>query len=175
MGTNVEIKARVKNTDRLRCRIEAISDAPCVELWQEDVFFTVPNGRLKLRSGSSEYGELIYYEREDAIDPKPSRYLLAKTTDPAALQAVLTTALGFRGSVRKRRSLYRVGGTRIHLDKVEGLGTYLELEVVLDQEGSVEEGRKIALDLMRDLDVDPADLLSGAYIDLLEVVMTRKG
>ncbi|MCD5416092.1 class IV adenylate cyclase, partial [Candidatus Bipolaricaulota bacterium] len=106
---NIEIKAQIEDVALLRRRIDAISDMPCTELQQEDLFFTVPNCRLQLRTLSSEYRELFYCECDDKSDPKPSYYLITKTTDPAALKAVLTIALGFRGSVCKCRSLYRAG------------------------------------------------------------------
>lgn len=175
MAMNVEIKARIKDIDALRGRIEAISGAPCEEIHQEDTFFPVPKGRLKLRILSPERGELIYYDREDTYEPKPSHYLIAKTTNPAALHAVLANALGLRGIVRKSRLLYRVGKTRIHLDTVERLGYFLELEVVLDQGESVERGEKVAREIMAKLEIEEADLVSEAYIDLLESVAKRAG
>ena len=175
MAMNVEIKARVKDVDALRDRIEAISDARCEEIHQEDTFFPVPKGRLKLRILSPERGELIYYDREDTYEPKPSHYLIAETSNPAALHAVLANALGLRGIVRKSRLLYRVGKTRIHLDAVEGLGYFLELEVVLDQGESVERGERVAREIMAKLGIEEADLVRGAYIDLLERVANRVG
>lgn len=175
MAMNVEIKARIKDIDALRGRIEAISGAPCEEIHQEDTFFPVPKGRLKLRILSPERGELIYYDREDTYEPKPSHYLIAETTNPAALHAVLANALGLRGIVHKSRLLYRVGKTRIHLDTVEGLGYFLELEVVLDQGESVERGEKVAWEIMAKLEIEEANLVRGAYIDLLESVAKRAG
>jgi len=169
MAMNVEIKARIKDVDALRDRIEAISGAPCEEIHQEDTFFPVPKGRLKLRILSLERGELIYYDREDTYEPKPSHYLIAETTNPAA------NALGLRGIVRKSRLLYRVGKTRIHLDAVEGLGSFLELEVMLDQGESVERGEKVAREIMTKLGIEEADLVREAYIDLLEHATNRAG
>jgi predicted adenylyl cyclase CyaB len=175
MAMNVEIKARIKDIDALRGRIEAISGAPCEEIHQEDTFFPVPKGRLKLRTLSPERGELIYYDREDTCEPKPSHYLIAKTTNPATLHAVLANALGVRGIVRKQRLLYLVSKTRIHLDAIEGLGSFLELEVVLDKGESVERGEKVAREIMAKLGIEEADLIRGAYIDLLESATNRAG
>lgn len=86
---------------------------------------------------------------------------------PGALHAVLRDALGTCGTVRKRRELVMVGSTRIHLDDVEGLGLFLELEVVLAHDQTPQDGRRIAERLMTDLGVDPDDLIEGAYVDLL--------
>lgn len=71
--------------------------------------------------------------------------------------------------VAKRRFLYRIGRTRVHLDEVEGLGTFVELEVVLDEGQTPEEGQAVAEELLVDLGVEDGDRISGAYIDLLEV------
>ena len=84
------------------------------------------------------------------------------------LKAVLSAALGVRGVVRKQRTLYQVGETRIHLDEVENLGSFLELEVMLSPGQSEEQGVNIAADLMARLGIEESDLVNVAYIDLLE-------
>ncbi len=169
MPINVEIKAYVRDFASLKARAEAVSDGPEQVLPQEDTFFNVPRGRLKLRrSLSSDAGQLIYYEREDTLDPKPSTYRIASTSDPGTLKDVLTLALGVRGVVKKQRHLYQVGQTRIHLDQVEGLGVFMELEVVLQPGQTIEEGKKIARALMAQLGVEEAALVHSAYIDLQE-------
>lgn len=168
MPANIEIKARVSDPVRLQARAAALSDVPLQVIPQEDTFFNVPRGRLKLRQVSPEEGQLVYYERPDREGPKRSNYLLAPTTDPESLKRALTAALGLRGVVRKTRRLYLAGQTRIHLDEVEGLGHFMELEVVLTPGQSDAEGMAVAEDLMRQLGVEPADLLEGAYMDMLE-------
>ena len=167
MATNVEIKAAVADLPAVRERVEEISDAPAEVIDQDDTFFSVPHGRLKLRVFSSGSGELIYYERGDTLDPKPSHYLISRTSDPASLREVLAAGLGVVGHVRKRRTLFMVGNTRVHLDEVEDLGTYMELEVVLDEGETMEEGVETARALMDELHIDPADLVKGAYVDLI--------
>lgn len=168
MATNIEIKARINDLTTLKTRAEALSDTQVRSLPQEDTFFHVANGRLKLRVTAGEKGQLIYYERDDTAGPKRSDYTIFTTADPESLKGLLAAALGVRGVVRKQRWLYWVDNTRIHLDEVEGLGTFLELEVVLTSEQSAGEGRLIAEKLMAQLGVEPADLIDGAYIDLLE-------
>jgi adenylate cyclase class IV len=107
MPTNIEIKARVSDLSGLRAAVEALSDTPAEILDQEDLFFTVPTGRLKLRILREDSGELIPYHRDDAPGPRPSRYLIAPTNDPAALKAILTSVLGVIGVIRKGRWLYQ--------------------------------------------------------------------
>jgi predicted adenylyl cyclase CyaB len=168
MPTNIEIKARVANFPVLQTRAEALSDTPVQVIAQEDIFFHVPQGRLKLRILSPNRAQLIFYHRPDSAGPKRSHYQIFETTDPAGLQSILTAALGVRGVVRKVRSLYLVGQTRIHLDDVEGLGQFIELEVVLHPHQSEAAGRAIAQSLMEKLKINPEDLIEGAYIDLAE-------
>ncbi len=168
MPRNVEIKARVWDMDEVRARAEALSDAPALVLEQEDTFFHTPEGRLKLRVFPDGKGELIAYRRPDAVGPKTSEYFVYRTPHPRELAAVLERALGVRGVVRKRRLLYLVGQTRIHLDEVEGLGAFLELEVVLADGQAETEGEAVARRLMTKLGLRDEDRVAAAYIDLLE-------
>jgi predicted adenylyl cyclase CyaB len=168
MARNVEIKARVEDMPALLGRVETIADPGPRVIRQEDTFFHCPKGRLKFRRFSEKEGELIYYERLDATGPTESHYTRTSSYEPDALTDVLSQALGVRGVVRKRRTLYRAGQTRIHLDDVEGLGTFLELEVVLEPGQSTSEGAEIARELMKQLDVKESDLVESAYVDLLE-------
>jgi predicted adenylyl cyclase CyaB len=168
MATNIEIKARVRDRDRLRQLAETLSDTPCVTLLQEDTFFNTPGGRLKLRSLAPDQGQLIYYVRDDAAGPKRSNYVISTTTEPDTLKAVLAASLGIRGVVRKQRLLYMAGNTRIHLDEVDGLGDFMELEVVLLPGQSEQEGQATAVEIMAKLGIKGSDLVEVAYIDLLE-------
>ena len=169
MATNIEIKARVDDFEALKARAASLSDQPLAVIPQEDTFFNTAKGRLKLRVQAPDWGYLIYYERPDQGGPKRSDYHLAETRDPVQLKTTLSLALGVRGVVRKTRYLYMVGQTRIHLDDVEGLGHFMELEVVMQEGQSDAEGQAIAEDLMRRLEVRKEALLEGAYMDLIEL------
>ncbi|MBN2329325.1 MAG: class IV adenylate cyclase [Candidatus Omnitrophica bacterium] len=167
MPHNVEIKAVASDFERQKQIAESLSDEPAKQIEQEDIFYHTPHGRLKLRIVSPDYGELIYYEREDACGPKPSHYLVYKIESPAVLNSLLSSALDVRGVVRKKRILYLAGQTRIHLDEVEELGSFIELEVVMQAGQSIDAGRQIAVDLMTRLGIRDEDLIHNAYIDLL--------
>ncbi|KAJ8298827.1 hypothetical protein KUTeg_022887 [Tegillarca granosa] len=95
MPSNVEIKARVADVDSLKSKAAELSQSQGSVLIQEDVFFNVPNGRLKLRK----------------------------------IEETLKRALGIKGIVKKKRILYLVGQTRVHVDQVDKLGDFMELEV----------------------------------------------
>jgi len=173
MARNIEIKARLDGLDGLD-GLDAIepsvaalaTDGPRL-IQQDDTFFRCSEGRLKLRTFSPRSGELIFYRRPDQAGPKTSFYLRSPTTEPAALRELLTLACGAVGRVVKSRRLYRVGGTRVHLDRVDGLGDFLELEVVLADGEPTEVGTREATELMSTLGIEPERLIEGAYVDLL--------
>ncbi len=167
MARNIEIKARVADMDALAARTAAIADGGPVEIPQDDTFFRCDNGRLKLRVFEDGHGELIFYRRPDADGPKVSFYVLSPTASPDTLREALTLSNGQGGRVVKHRTLFLVGRTRVHLDRVHGLGDYMELEVVLADDESAEDGVREAHALMARLDIAQDSLVTGAYHDLL--------
>lgn len=167
MSRNIEIKARVEDRPAVEARAAALSTSRPTVIVQDDTFYSAPTGRLKLRRFSDGLGELIAYTRADASASKLSTYEIATVADPDALARVLDAALIPTGRVIKRRTLYLSGRTRIHLDEVEGLGHYLELEVVLEATESLTRAQDEAQTLMEALEVRPDDLVSGSYLDLL--------
>jgi predicted adenylyl cyclase CyaB len=167
MAINIEVKAKARDPAHLRRILEGLCATPGEAILQEDIFFQTGNGRLKLRVLGA-HGELIYYERENIAGPKRSNYLITPCSDPISLRFLLATALGTRGVVKKRRLLYRVANTRVHLDDVDGLGWFVELEVVLGEGQSPREGKLIAEEIMQRLGIGESDLVAEAYIDLLE-------
>ena len=167
VARNIEIKARIESVEALAPRTAAIADKGPIEIIQDDTFFRCESGRLKLRTFSEEEGELIFYRRADHQGPKESFYLRSLTSAPDSMRESLSLAYGKAGRVRKHRTLFLVGRTRVHLDKVEGLGDFLELEVVLEDGESAEAGVREARDLMERLGVQPSELVEGAYLDLL--------
>ena len=167
MPRNIEIKARITSVEALLPRAQALAGATAEVIDQDDSFFSVPHGRLKLRQFADGSAELIHYHRPDSGDAKASDYVRVPVADPAALREALARACGLRGRVVKRRWLCMVGATRIHLDRVQGLGDFMELEVVLREGQSDAEGAAVAEALMRELGLANAERLAGAYLDLL--------
>ena len=169
MARNIEIKAWVDDRPALEARAAAIADSGPVAIVQDDTFFgcAVAGDRLKLRVLADGTGQLIHYRRPDHDGPKESEYLLSPTAEPGSLREVLTRAQGLAGRVRKQRTLYLVGRTRVHLDLVEGLGELMELEVVLRDDEPPEAGEREARALMARLGIDEGRLVRGAYVDLL--------
>lgn len=129
--------------------------------------FVTPRGRLKLRDFGDGRGELIFYRRPDDDGVRLSHYEIVATDRPEAMRALLAAALGTTTTVTKRRTLFLVGQTRVHLDEVEDLGDFVELEVALRDEESAAHGETVAAALMQRLEIERTDLVACAYADLL--------
>ena len=168
MARNVEIKARIESVEALMPRAAALADQGPTEIVQDDTFFACASGRLKLRAFSATSGQLIFYQRPDQAGPKESFFLISPTSSPDTLREALTLAYGQAGRVRKRRTLFLAGRTRIHLDRVEDLGDFLELEVVMADGEPAEAGVAIAHDLLAKLGIATTQLVERAYVDLFE-------
>ncbi|WP_019139794.1 class IV adenylate cyclase [Noviherbaspirillum massiliense] len=173
MARNIEIKARIDSVETILPLAARIADQGPTEIHQDDTFFACPNGRLKLRAFSAQEGQLIFYRRPDAAGPKESFYVISPTNSPDTLRQALALAYGETGRVRKQRTLFLAGRTRIHLDRVEGLGHFLELEVVLADSERSEDGIAEAHALLEQLAIGPGQLIEGAYLDLLRQAGTR--
>jgi len=167
MARNVEIKARVADPAATAARAAALAERGPELILQDDTFYACAQGRLKLRRFADGRGELIAYTRPDASGTRTSDYCIVAVADPAALHDALERALGLHGRVVKARTLYLAGRTRIHLDRVEGLGDFLELEVVLRDGEHERDGIAEAHRLLDALQVDARDLIGPAYVDLL--------
>ncbi len=167
MAKNIEIKAQIKNLTKLLTLAKKISDSGEIIINQKDIFYNAPKGRLKLRIFSPQKGELIYYERNNMKGPKESNYFITTINNPSTLNDTLSLALGVKGVVQKQRRLFLIGQTRLHIDDVEKLGQYMELEVVLQEDQTNEEGEYIAKDLIKKLQISDKDLIDKAYIDLI--------
>lgn len=167
MPSNIEIKVRLKNPDETLAAIKLRCDGEPQEICQEDHFFNIPSGRLKLRLLAENHGELIQYHRSNSPDPKPSDYEIYTTTNPRSLLSVLQRSLPEGPVVKKKRLLFLDGRTRVHFDHVVGLGYFLELEVVLREAEDVACGYRDADEWISYLGIKKEDLIAVAYADLL--------
>lgn len=177
VGRNVEIKARVGTRERFDNIFDVaqnLHDGAAATLVQQDTFFECKLGRLKLRVLGENDGQLICYNRPDVAGPKLSSSDIFETKEPAKLKLVLESALGSIGTVQKLRRLFVIGQTRVHLDEVEDLGYFVELEVVLCAEQTQQEGQTIARELATKLGLTEADFVEVAYVDLLREKNTFK-
>jgi predicted adenylyl cyclase CyaB len=163
---NIELKARVNSLEDVRaiCRdFAAFSDRER----QTDTYFACRNGRLKLRERESQPAQLVAYARSDAATPRASDYWLVPVAEPPLLKAALTAALGLLVVVEKEREVFLYRNVRIHLDRVVGLGDFLELEAVLSADDDDEDAVRLVADLAQRLKIDPDDRVECSYSDLL--------
>jgi predicted adenylyl cyclase CyaB len=174
MPRNIEIKARVDDIEALTAKVTAIADQGPIEIIQDDTFFACEAGRLKLRTLAAGEGELIFYRRNNEPGPRESFYVRSPTSAADTMREALSLAYGQAGRVQKRRTLFFVGKTRVHLDRVSGLGDFLELEVPLEEHQPFEAGVREARELMARLLVKPSTLVEGAYVDLLASTGTER-
>jgi predicted adenylyl cyclase CyaB len=165
VARNVELKARDRDPRR--------SEQVCVELGaadegvlrQRDTYFAAPLGYLKVREDAAGGAELIVYERPREPDARESRY--RRLAVPPELRELLGAALGEGVVVEKRRRLFLWRGVRIHLDRVEGLGSFLELEAVAPPGSDLAAEREAVAELRSRLGIRDTDLVAGSYADLL--------
>ena len=160
---NLEIKTNVASLAAVRRRLRALEGAtrPAL-LRQTDWYFRVPNGRLKLRqSGSSRAGELIAYFRADKTAARTSEFQRLPTTDAAGTRRLFERMLGAKGCVRKRREVWLYRNARVHLDTVEGLGQFIEIEVVVTS--GMTQARALMKELREALGINRQHLLARSY------------
>ena len=164
---NVEIKAMCHDHEPIR-RIMLEKNADFVGLdHQVDTYFRTGSGRLKLREGTIE-NNLIWYQRPDQAGPKTSNCILYKTEKGSILKDILDRAMGVLVVVDKEREIYFIDNIKIHLDRVKGLGTFLEIEAQSEADGLAQETLdRQCRKLMEELGVRTEDLLSDSYSDLL--------
>ncbi len=162
---NVELKATDPDPERsLRIVLELGADDRGV-LVQRDTYFRVPDGRLKLREESPGGAALIQYAREDRPEARESRYRITPVEDPDTLRRSLDEALGTLVVVDKERRLLLWEGVRIHLDAVQGLGSFLELEGVAPEGSDLSGEHDRVAQLSEALGLDESRFLADSYSD----------
>jgi homotetrameric cytidine deaminase len=164
---NVELKSRDPDPARTLELALALGAGDEGEIVQRDTYFGGSRARVKLREQTPGDDELIAYRRPDDDEARVSEYLRVAVPDAAALREALDTAYGTRVVVAKKRRLLLWDNVRIHLDEVEGLGSYMELEALAPQDGDLEPARARLQRLRAELQIDDANLVAGSYSDLL--------
>lgn len=164
---NLEIKVRLDNRDRLRDLIKRKKGNTLQELNQIDTYFQVPRGRLKFREIAGSSCELIAYQRADEKKVRPSTYTIVPECSPL-LKDVLSESLGTLAVVKKNRLLFLWNNIRVHLDRVDGLGDFLELEGVLSDSQTTEKTEKRMTQLMTAFEIGPEAIEPKSYLDLIQ-------
>jgi homotetrameric cytidine deaminase len=162
---NVELKALDPDPARSLAVCRELGAEDRGVLRQRDTYFRARAGRLKLREEDPGGAVLIQYDRPDAAEARESRYRLTRVDDPEDLRASLDAALGTLVVVEKARRLLLWDGVRIHLDTVEGLGSFVELEGVAPPESDLGPEREKVARLQQALGI--GEVLTDSYSDRL--------
>jgi len=166
----VELKAKVEDLDVVREKLTSLGAQYIGTFQQIDVYFDVPEGRLKLREvEGNDKAELIYYQRENIAEPKRSNVFILKVQEPAFLKTLLGKLLKIKATVKKVREIYRYQGTQIHLDRVKNLGTFLEFERETSADAqAIRKNRQVLRKLTEKLGIDSESLEELSYSDLIQ-------
>jgi adenylate cyclase class IV len=164
---NIEIKARCYDLLRVERAAVELGAQPKGVLEQVDTYFHVSNGRLKLRETKGCPAELIFYRRIDSDGLLDCAYYVLPIPQPLDTKAALGAAVGIRGEVRKRRTLYLWKNVRIHLDEVDDLGSLIELEAVMGGAENEEVSRMHLGTLVQAMGIRLEDRTSQSNVDLL--------
>lgn len=161
---NIELKARLRDRAAAIAASEAIGARCHGDIHQVDTYFRVPEGRLKLRAATPGRAELIFYRRPDIAGAKGCDYLLEPIAPTAA--GLFGEALGVLATVEKTRTLYLWENVRIHLDRVTGLGDFLEFEAVLAEGEEDASGYAKLEHLGNALGIAREDTLAYSYLEM---------
>jgi predicted adenylyl cyclase CyaB len=167
MHINYEFKAKSSNMEALESKLRELNPLFIGMDHQIDTYFNVPNGRLKLREGNIE-NSLIHYNRNDTAGAKQSNVTLYQHQPDKNLKDILTKALGVKVVVDKKRKIYFIDNVKFHLDEVNELGSFIEVEAI-DKDGSV--GTKKLKEqcnyYIQLFDITPDQFIAESYSDLL--------
>lgn len=174
MGQNIEIKARCKDLKLIEEVMQKMNFSFVGSETQSDTFFNVPHGRLKVREYDNKRAVLIPYIRPDVNTPRISDYVLLEIDEPEQTIDILENMFGISLVVEKTRKIYLYDNIRVHLDYIEDLGTFIELEGVITKAGQREETlQKIEL-LMELFQIKDNDIILNAYADMIEKMKKDK-
>lgn len=166
MPANLELKAKVASISALLQIAEEIGATYITTMFQEDIYLYSSKGRLKLRVIDEDKAELIFYERDEKTNYRLSEYQIYPVEDKVLLRKILEHAYGIRLVVKKQRQLFAYKNCRIHIDKVEGLGDFLEFEVILSN--SDDDGKELMKFLYDKFSSQFLCIVQDSYSDLLE-------
>jgi adenylate cyclase, class 2 len=168
MARNIEIKARVADLAAARTMaLEAGARLHAVEE-QTDRYYAVDGAhRVKLRTIAGGRAELVEYRRSEASGVRASDYTITPVRDEAAGLCLVPKGTP-RVVVRKRREILLWDNVRIHLDAVDGLGCFVELEAVLDERHDEPTCRAQVGTLMRALALRDDALIRASYAEMAD-------
>lgn len=175
----VEIKIPVEDLVSIEKKIESLGATRLNQEIQLDEYFAHPcrsfsdtDEALRLRARKSLTGEEISAEmtyKGPKIDPlTKTRVEISIIIPDYEMQSAMLRHLGFISvaTVTKQRTFYSFEGTTISLDDVENVGTFIELERVVDSPSEIGPSREVIFDIVRRLDLRPEKSIRKSYLEL---------
>jgi predicted adenylyl cyclase CyaB len=129
MPTNLELKIKVESHQKIKKKLNDIGSDSIGVLNQKDVYYTVPEGLLKLRVEDGKES-LIFYKRNEKGKNRWSDFDIIKFENEGG-EKFFKKIFTIETVVEKRRELFYYENTRIHLDEVKSLGSFVELETLV--------------------------------------------
>ena len=167
MPRNIEIKARIEDYQQTKKIFAKITQDKPVKLNQRDIFYNLKSYRLKMRTINNDSHELLFYSRPNSADMKLSKYKCFNIKHPKLVDKILSVSLGRTGEVKKVRQLFLKDNIRFHLDRVENLGDFIELEYVIPEKESIQTAKKNVKFITEQLNIKKKDYIDVAYMDLI--------
>ena len=169
MRKNYELKVKLSNYDTAKWKAESFikrykEKHHILENQKDIYYYKVGFRRLKLRIIDDKHGHLVYYDRKDTTDKRVSKYLLSETNNPLELDQILRKFLKVQLVVDKVREIYTAENLRIHLDRIKGVGIFLEFEIIYE---SLDEAKKLMKELMKHFQFKKSDFIKESYSDLV--------
>lgn len=164
MPINLEFKARLNSYENVKKVLNAIGAQQADVMFQKDTYFESKIGRLKLREINDNRSELIFYDRKESTDNRWSDYVIFNVDNPEILKSILAKSNRVMTTVSKKRELYLYKNSRIHIDKVENLGLFLEFEVLNNI--SKEDSKKLLAFLIEKFKDCLGEVFQNSYSDL---------
>lgn len=164
---NIEIKAKTNRVDEIRnLLLSKSADYKGIDK-QTDTYFNTNSGRLKLREGNIE-NNLIFYERNNEEGPKQSDVILYKSLQKPELKEIISKSIGVKTVVEKEREIYFIENVKFHIDKVNKLGNFVEIEAI-DADGTIgkEKLNEQCNYYIKLLGIKQSDLISTSYSDMI--------
>ncbi len=174
MSKNIEVKAYCFDLDRARQVCASLDARLARDHQQRDTYFAVLQDRLKLRE-SDKFGScIIHYRRVDDPSLRESSYTKVDLpNNAAALRDLLSSAIGVRIIVEKHRETYVLDPALINLDTVAELGSFIEIEVDVEQ-GDAQKALAYAHRLKSAFQISETDIVPWSYSELLAVYQNAK-
>jgi len=162
---NFEFKAHLRDAAHVRAALKRQRARFLGTDRQVDTYFRVPSGRLKVREGRLE-NSLIFYRRTNTAHARRSSVELMPLPRRNSVRVILSRVMGVLAVVDKRREIYFVGNVKIHLDRVRGLGTFVEVEA-MTRSGDIRKVRAQAAKFQKLFAISPKDIVPQSYSDLI--------